>query len=1155
MLIRSKLKVHTLAQILFFGLLCGGSVYFTPVNAPVSFLNSTEDESTHVESQLPNSDLPMFSDRTLESGLTFVHQQGGDFLAGIDESLGAGGCAADFNRDGLVDLVLVNGSGPNRYYGKHSWWQTYEGHAYFINEGNGSFRNATSESGILDINWGMGCLAADLDNDENTDLIITGKDKILLYRNTGSHFIEMANQSGLTSQKWTTSSAVADFNHDGLLDVYIGQFIEFEKGSKTFEANSQFANAQNHSFDASLYPALPNKLFLNQGGFKFKDVATDTGTTDSDGRSLDVAWQDINDDGFPDLLVTNSKGTGSNKVYLNKNGESFDSVDRSYGLYTALGSRGVAYADLDRDSNIDLIIASMPGENIQALMKSKIGDTTQFHDKAKGLGIGASRYAHLSGWSPVIRDFNNDGYPDVMIVSGQLEPDPDVPRISLGQPKQLWLNNRGGNFIDVTEKSGIALLDAQSARGAIAADFDNDGDIDIFVTHNNDLGQYLLNKSKPNHWLGLKLVGTKSNKDAIGAIVRLYSNGIQQTMSVTSGEGFLSDSEKRLVFGLGEAGSVEKVEIDWPSGLHQVFDVNQIDRYWLIVEGNDELVTLLGSEPIKSAKTEMALKIGIENPDLRIRYLKLIADDRNTPRFLQELRVGIDDPDSSVRLAAIKLAAQINHRQGRDLLVHALDDVDSANVVAAIAGLKEYEDESTVRWLLRCFRKNNGEIKIALADCFAKFFQEEEAVVHRKYLAIPHLIRLLNDSEPKVRIAATRALADAERYRGIHALISHITDSDPDVRAEIVRSLGLIRQSQVLPSLLSLLNQVDLDPQVAANLFIALKRLGDRDISNRLTDYLQGNDPFKDVSVGRRVSMLEYLLAKNNEWPVLGGNSLNRSIRHLFAVSLPAADPEFKQQWIHIWRNYRDQLGVDWLMAQTDVREPSLRLSAYDALLSLSSSDVGLLLNKALSDSDGAVRRWALPEILRRNLPLNARGAEIIESDKELRQSLLSFVLDHNHSMGGDLVLRLLRLNFPDLGASVSQTTVCWNENLDIRVFCPVVLFTNPDADAYRVAEQILLDPLQPISIRLALLERVPLNAGLQFFNSLNKLIQTTQGALRKAALQKALTFKSTATAKLAKEVAQNSEQDAELRFLASEFLWRAENSTARRLLIGDKDG
>lgn len=1155
MLFRIKSKANTLAQFLFFTLLFGGSVYFTPVNAPKTFLHSTKDVITQAEIEPVNLELPLFLDRTLEAGLAFMHQQGGGNLSGIDDSLGTGGCAADFNSDGLVDLFLVNGSGFTRYYGKRSWWQTSEGHAYYLNLGNGSFRNATLESGIFDNNWGMGCLAADLDNDGNADLLITGKDRVLLYKNTGGRFIEIFNESGLTSQKWSTSSAAADFNNDGLLDIYIGQFIDFEKGGKTYEANSQFANTQNNTFDASLYSSLPNKLFLNQGDFKFKDVAFDVGALDSEGRSLDVAWQDINEDRFPDLLITNSKGAGSNKIYLNKNGEKFDTADRSYGLNNALGSRGIASGDLDKDGDLDLIVGSMPGDNTLVLMNNKIARVTQFQDKAKEVGIGANRYLHLSGWSPLIRDFNNDGYSDIMLVSGQLEPDPESPRVSLGQPKQLWLNDRAGNFIDVTEKSGVALLDTQSARGGITADFDNDGDIDVFVTHNNDLGQYLLNESKPSHWLGFKLVGVKSNRDAIGAIVRLYSDDGKQVMSVTSGEGFLSDSDKRIVFGLGETNSVEKVGVDWPSGLHQVFNVSGIDRYWLIVEGNDELAILPGTEPAKSTKSEMALKIGRENAELRIRYLKLIADDKSDPNILNELKAGIDDPDASVRFATIKIATQSNDKLGRDLLVHALEDDEPNNVVAAIAGLRGYEDESSIRWLLRNFRRNNSEIKIALAECFAKFFQEEEAVVHRKYLAIPDLIRLLDDSEPKVRIAAARALAEAERYRGVHALISHLSDGDVEVRAEIVRTLGLIRQSEVLPYLLSLLKQADLDPKVVSNLFIALKRLGVENASSRLFAYLEGKYEFEGVSVSRRVSMLAHLISETNEWTIFGGESLNQSIRQLFNASLSVADAEVKQHWFSIWLKYHDKLGLDWLMTQTDAKEPSERKRAYEALLNLNTSDADLLLHKALQDSSSQVSQWALMEILSRNLPLNARGREIVESDEELRQSLLSFIQEHGPVHQDYSILKLLRVNFPELGEQNSHSTICWNKNMGILNFCPFVLFANQDTESYRLAEQILLEPSQPESVRLALLEHLPLKVIPLFLNTLKELIHESHGRLRKAALQKILSVKSPVTTKLARNFAENSEEDPALRFLAAEFLWQVDNSAAKRLLTGGMDG
>lgn len=220
--------------------LLGAVIFLTPVDIPDGFPFRAEAIPTSKLVKAAHPSAATFADRTWESGLMFSHQQGDEHLAGIDESLGSGACAADFNNDGYVDLFLVNGSGQTRYYGKAYWWQQAEGNALFLNEG-GRFRNATEESGLVRTIWGMGCLAVDLDNDGNTDLLVTGKDGNLLYRNSGAgRFVDVTADAGFAGDGWATSAAAADFNRDGLLDLYVGQFVDFEKGKKTFEANSQF---------------------------------------------------------------------------------------------------------------------------------------------------------------------------------------------------------------------------------------------------------------------------------------------------------------------------------------------------------------------------------------------------------------------------------------------------------------------------------------------------------------------------------------------------------------------------------------------------------------------------------------------------------------------------------------------------------------------------------------------------------------------------------------------------------------------------------------------------------------------------------------------------------------------------------------------------
>lgn len=1128
--------------------LLGAAVYLTPVDIPDGFPFRAETKATSEMVKSVHPAAAKFVDRTWESGLAFTHQQGDEHLAGIDESLGSGACAADFNNDGYVDLFLVNGSGQTRYYGKAYWWQQAEGNALYLNEG-GRFRNATEESGLARKMWGMGCLAADLDNDGNTDLLVTGKDGNLLYRNGGKgRFVDVTADAGLARAGWATSAAAADFNRDGLLDLYVGNFIDFQKGKKTFEANSQFVGERKSAFDASLYPAQPNRLYLNAGGFKFREVAEAVGVLDADGRTLDVSWQDLNSDGWPDLLVSNDRGTGSNSVYLNRGGDKFDSGGQALGLRSALGNRGIASGDFDGDGLGDLLVASATGENTVALIRETTADGSErFKDRARENGIGANRYLSVSGWSPLIHDFNNDGFNDVLVAAGQLEPDPDTVRISLGQAKQLWLNDGNGQFVDAGSDAGLALKDAQSARGAAAADFDNDGDIDVYISHNNDLGQFLANESPPRHWLGLKLVGEKSNRDALGAVVRVYAAGRVQVKSVLSGEGFLSDSDKRLLFGLGDADAVEKLEIVWPSGLRQILYPAAIDRYWLIREGDEELVGLGGAQSAPPGQPQLRLKLGADRPETRIRYLQLLERRQHEADIWPELTAGARDPEPAVRRAAIDIAARVGNGQGIGLLIQALEDSEPANAVAAVAGLRNLEDEASVRWLLRAFSRDSAELKIALADTFAYFFQEEEAVVYRKYLAIPYLIRLLEDAAPSVRIAASRALANAERFRGVHALLAGLGDSDAAVRAEFVRTLGLIRQAEASPKLVKLLTDAAQEPQVVANVFIALQRLGDTENAGRLSDYIGGRGDFLGLTQDKRLATLECLLALGDEAAVFDADEIKSLVRESFGRAKPL-DVASRARWISIWRYMVEPTGTAWLVAQSRAAEADIRARAF-SLLSTQNPNDSELLRQAWRDPDESIRRWALIQLLKRKIDLTRDEYQSVLKNMDWREAALAVWLEQGVTGHSAHLLAALSAVFPTAGKPATLASVCSSTDMQIQAFCPILLFADTNSESRQLAVQLLQNRSAALPLRQAVLARLTPAFEPDALNVLFALAQAKKDPLRHAVIEKLLSLDAESLVAFARKVADNPGEDAEIRILAVEFLLRNGDQAALDVL------
>lgn len=1115
-----------------------------PVEPPPGFAQSFFSEpASHPAADIPPA-ITTFSDATLDAGLNFTHQQGDEALAGVDESLGPGACAFDFDQDGWTDLFLVNGTGQTRFYGKPHWWQAAQGNALFRNAGGLRFEDVTAAAGLAAPLWGMGCLTADFDNDGDPDLLITGKGENRLYANRGGKFTDATPQSGLRSGLWSTAAAAADFNGDGLLDLYVGNFVEFAKGARTFEADSQFSPERAALFDAALYPPQPNQLYLNLGGLRFHDVTQEAGVADAEGRTLDAAWLDLNQDRRPDLLVSNERGTGSNLAYINLDGRHFEPANAALRLRSSQGTRGISAGDLNGDLAPDLVVASAPGENSLAFVQAPPphpGAPARFADLARENGIGASELLHLSAWSIGVHDLNGDGTNDLFVAAGILDPDPDSPRVPQGQPKQVLLNRGDGHFVDATPHAGAALEDRQSARGAVFADFDNDGDLDVYVAHNNDLGQLLANQSPARHWLGLRLRGKASNRDAIGASVRLTTPSGSQLGQVASGEGFLSDGDKRLLFGLGEASAVTALRVEWPSGRVQDVGPLPIDRYWVLEEGS----AAVGEESARPAAPSMPaarIPLAKERPDLQARYLRLMGGLEDMGNGLAE--ASSHDPAPEVRRAAVEAATARKSPDGLSLLVRSLDDPDPANVLAAIEGLRQYEDEASVRWLLRLFKHGDARVRAASAEVFAFFFEQEEAVVHRKYLAVPYLVQALDDPEPSVRRAAARALASGERYRGVHALLAHLDDPDPAARAEVVRSLGLIRQRYALGPLRRLLADNGQPPAVLANALVALRRLDDPDAATNLHGLALGQGGFGPLDPAQRAAVLSQLLEQGEEATAFDPAELRRLAEQGYAQAArdPAPEPARTERllaWLAARAHFHDPATLDWLGGLARSGSPPVREAACKALLAPGVPGREAFAKAAWRDPASPARQQAAEILLASRAPLTGEDYRALLGDPQLRALALAAWSSGGLPEQADPWPPLLAASaLPTVGlAADPPQAICAHPDPGIRAFCPVALFQKATPERCALAARLLTDRQAPADFRQALLERYGPGFDPEAINTLFALAKDRKDPLRPGAVHKLLGMDSPALAEFAQRLAGATAEAPELRFDAMAYL------------------
>jgi enediyne biosynthesis protein E4 len=507
-----------------------------------------------------------FTDVTAAAGLQFHHNSGAYGGKLLPETLGSGCAFLDYDADGWQDILLINGMDWPGHQKQRSTLRLYR------NNRNGTFTDVTRAAGLDIEMYGMGVAVGDYNNDGFPDIFITCVGQNRLFRNTGKGtFVDVTQKSGLGGRQALSTSALwFDYDRDGLLDLFVCNYVKWSPEHDVFCS----LDGKHKSYcTPEAYRGETSWLFHNRGDGTFEDVTAHSGIFDSSSKALGVAMLDYDHDGWPDLLVAND--TQPNKLYRNQHNGTFRDIGMEAGI--ALSSEGKARAGMGVDTG-DFVNSGSPGIAITNFDNEMIG---LYHEQKKGVyedistqsGVGLPSKNSL-GFGCAFFDVNLDGFLDLAIANGHIDDTVRNIRGNVGyaQPPQLFLNDGKGMFRDVAGETGAEFAQSKVGRGVACGDFDRDGDVDLLITTNNGPAYlYRNNQSAANHSIRFRLTGTKSNRDAIGAEVRIEAGGIAQYRMVKSGSSYLSQSELPLTFGLGKRDQIDRAVILWPSGRSDEF--------------------------------------------------------------------------------------------------------------------------------------------------------------------------------------------------------------------------------------------------------------------------------------------------------------------------------------------------------------------------------------------------------------------------------------------------------------------------------------------------------------------------------------------------------------------------------------------------------
>ena len=517
-------------------------------------------------------------DVTRRAGIDFHHNSGAYGGKLLPETLGSGCAFLDYDADGWQDILLVNGMDWPGHERTRSTLRLYR------NNRNGTFTDVTRSAGLDVEVYGMGVAVGDYNNDGFPDILVTCVGQNRLFRNTGKgKFVDVTRGSGLGGREsFSTSALWVDFDRDGLLDLFVCNYVKWSAAHDVF---CSLDGKRKSYCTPEAYHGETCWLFRNRGDGTFEDVTATSGIFDSSSKSLGVALVDYDRDGWPDLLIAND--TQPNKLYRNQHNGTFKDVAVEAGIaFSAEGKAragmGIDAADFDNSGSAGVAITNFDNEMIGLYHASGNGN---YSDVAAQSGVGLASRDKL-GFGCVFLDADLDGWLDLAVVNGHIDDTVrNVRNVGYAQPPQFFLNNGQGTFREIGAALGGGFSDPKVGRGLAYGDFDRDGDLDLLITTNNGPAYlYRNDQLTANRSLRVRLVGTKSNRDGIGAMVHAFNGGRVQSRMVKGGSSYLSQSELPVTFGMGRRDRLDRLVVEWPSGRTEEFKDLAAGRAYECVE-------------------------------------------------------------------------------------------------------------------------------------------------------------------------------------------------------------------------------------------------------------------------------------------------------------------------------------------------------------------------------------------------------------------------------------------------------------------------------------------------------------------------------------------------------------------------------------------